>query len=402
MTLRDELNHRLRGFTYPPDIVAVRVALTAVRDLVHRSTASFLAGAAGRPAAEAPPKRAVRARPQAACSAVRPTSRTARDFTGAGLYDSFSGCLLDDLDGDTSGPSACDPDEADERGFFRALQKVYASFYNENAFLERLRRGVKEDEVGMAVLVHHSHPDPDELANGVATLNASRSFGDLGSYGELVTQLGAVSVTNPDSTARPELVGFYQSGGAIGVDAREASTLVPLGRHVMAWEADYRELVRLLGLVTKGYSALFPAKTEFSLDFEYKRMTPGRLEVKQVRPLPRAGGSGTATPFLLGEPGDWCVVEGEFGAPLAKHRLKCRFTTMNGARRLDPAGLSATLYHDATFTFRNGTDWTTLTNGPTGWPDFTHAVRGDEVLDRWTAGEGAALRTFELQRPRRF
>jgi hypothetical protein len=35
-------------------------------------------------------------------------------FTGAGLYDSFSGCLADDLDGDTAGPSLCDPTENGE------------------------------------------------------------------------------------------------------------------------------------------------------------------------------------------------------------------------------------------------------------------------------------------------
>jgi len=39
-------------------------------------------------------------------------------FTGAGLYDSYSGCLLDDLDGDAEGPSQCDPAEAKERGVF--------------------------------------------------------------------------------------------------------------------------------------------------------------------------------------------------------------------------------------------------------------------------------------------
>ena len=32
-------------------------------------------------------------------------------FTGAGLYDSYSGCLLDDLDGDSAGPCACEPGE---------------------------------------------------------------------------------------------------------------------------------------------------------------------------------------------------------------------------------------------------------------------------------------------------
>ena len=49
-------------------------------------------------------------------------------FTGAGLYDSYSGCLMDDLDGDSTGPSQCDPAEPQERGVFRAIHKVYASF----------------------------------------------------------------------------------------------------------------------------------------------------------------------------------------------------------------------------------------------------------------------------------
>src|SRR6185503_19138684 len=83
-------------------------------------------------------------------------------FTGAGLYDSYSGCLLDDRDGNTSGPSLCDPEEEDERGVFRAIQRVYASFYNDNAFIERLRLGVDESQVGMAVLVHYSFPDEIE------------------------------------------------------------------------------------------------------------------------------------------------------------------------------------------------------------------------------------------------
>ena len=44
-------------------------------------------------------------------------------FSGAGLYDSFSGCLADDLDDDTFGPSHCDETKAGERGAMRALRK---------------------------------------------------------------------------------------------------------------------------------------------------------------------------------------------------------------------------------------------------------------------------------------
>ncbi|MED6313522.1 MAG: PEP/pyruvate-binding domain-containing protein, partial [Verrucomicrobiota bacterium] len=90
-----------------------------------------------------------------------------RHFTGAGLYDSYSGCLLDDLDDDQVGPCACDPTKPKEHGVFRAIKRVYASFYNDNAYLERRRFNVDENEVGMAILVHHSFPDEIELANGV-------------------------------------------------------------------------------------------------------------------------------------------------------------------------------------------------------------------------------------------
>lgn len=74
-------------------------------------------------------------------------------FVGAGLYDSFSGCTMDDTDGNEIGPSHCDETKEDERGVYRAIKKVFASFYNLNAYLERLRFGVVEDEAGMAVLV---------------------------------------------------------------------------------------------------------------------------------------------------------------------------------------------------------------------------------------------------------
>ena len=69
-------------------------------------------------------------------------------FTGAGLYDSFSGCLEDELDEDEQGPCACDSEKAKERGVFRAIKKVYASFYNENAYRERKLHRIEEPEGG--------------------------------------------------------------------------------------------------------------------------------------------------------------------------------------------------------------------------------------------------------------
>jgi len=124
------------------------------------------------------------------------------DFTGAGLYDSYSGCLQDDLDDETA--CSCDPNRLSERSVFDAIRKTFSSFYNDNAFLERLRRDVNEVDVGMAVLVHHSFPDELELANGVATIDIDEQYGYL--VINLVTQIGAVSVTNPVNASIPEEV----------------------------------------------------------------------------------------------------------------------------------------------------------------------------------------------------
>ncbi|MCW5557003.1 MAG: hypothetical protein KIT22_04075 [Verrucomicrobiae bacterium] len=394
-TLREAIAAELEGFTDPPDIARLRPRLEAVRSLITRSASftaeqrSILLGAITNGPFELGRK-------------IRFRSSTnvedGEDFTGAGLYDSYSGCVLDDLDDDASGPSICDPEEENERGVFRAIQRVYASFYNENAFLERLRRGVKESEVGMAVLVHHSYPDVEEMANGVVVLHASRFGGGQPSFwGEMVTQWGAVPVTNPDSSARPERVSFSAFDGFRSVDLLESSSLVPLGGRVMTWQSDYLELVRLLQAVTRGYGVLFPSKSEFSLDLEFKRLRPGRLEIKQVRPLPRPSGGGLVTPFLFGETTEWCVEEGEFGMPLAKHRLKSRFSATSDPRRLDAAGVSAPLYRDARITFRQDGQWITLSNGPASWTGYHHHVARDEVSDGWQWGEGADRLEFLLR-----
>ncbi|HWH68150.1 MAG TPA: PEP/pyruvate-binding domain-containing protein, partial [Candidatus Sulfotelmatobacter sp.] len=144
-TLRAEIATRLAPFTnYPPDMVALKTNLGAIRDLFTK-TASFTPlqqQAITNALASFNPRRNIRFRSST-------NVEDSEHFTGAGLYDSYSGCLLDDLDGDTLGPCQCDPSEPKERGVFRALQKVYASFYNDDAYLERLRHGVDESQVGM-------------------------------------------------------------------------------------------------------------------------------------------------------------------------------------------------------------------------------------------------------------
>ncbi|HAB15878.1 MAG TPA: hypothetical protein DCE44_05455, partial [Verrucomicrobiales bacterium] len=394
-TLRETIQERLGDYSDPPNIAALRVDLAAVRDLITRA-ATF----------SAPLREAVLAALTDAgfddTEKIRFRSSTnvedSDEFTGAGLYDSYSGCLADDLDSDTAGPSHCDPAENNERGVFRAIQRVYASFYNENAFLERLRRSVRESEVGMAVLVHHSFPDTDELANGVATLNYEKSFGTVVVNGEFVTQLGAESVSNPDSTARPEVIRFYQSDNFTDLTRTQSSSLVPLGGYVMPWEANYRTFLSLFRQVAMRYAQMFPAKTTFTLDFEYKRTRPSSLIVKQVRPLPIPKPTAAVATILLNEPVTWAVAEGEFGEPMAKHRAKSTLRLESDVRRLGAAGLATSFLRAGDFQFLAGTERVVLTNGSAGWPNATFTVEnGTTAVDRWTWGSGAERRAFTLR-----
>ncbi|MSU33659.1 MAG: hypothetical protein EXS36_00815 [Pedosphaera sp.] len=269
-TLREEINSHLSRHTYPPNVAALHADLAAVRVLVMEG-ADF--GSIERAAIIARlRKNGLKGRK------IRFRSSTnvedGESFSGAGLYDSFSGCLEDDLDGDITGPSLCDPAELNERGVFQALKKVYGSFYNENAFLERLRHGVRESDVGMAVLVHFSSPDEDEMANGVATLAIDKSGPIRKASVHLVSQIGSESVTNPDPAKRPEVVASTYTGltpdDAV-LTRIEASSLTENGASVMPWDAAYRILLAQLNTATLAWEHYYPALVTFELDFEFKR-----------------------------------------------------------------------------------------------------------------------------------
>ncbi len=292
-TLREEIDNRLAGYTYPPsNLAALSADLAAVRNIItNASITSFSPQLMGAviavlqdPNYGFDPNSNIRFR----SSTNMEDSET---FTGAGLYDSYSGCLADDLDGDDSGPCICDPNKSNERGVFRAIRKVFASFYNENAYLERLRRDVNEAQVGMALLVHHSFPDEFELANGVATMEKKLSPPHWNIM--LSTQKGATPVTNPEEGALPEEVSVYaEPGGGMAMTLIRQSNLVILGETVMDWQADYNDLTALLVVAAQEFEQV-TGKTEYILDFEYKKVAPGGaatpaggVVVKQIREIP--------------------------------------------------------------------------------------------------------------------
>ena len=280
LTLQEWIQEQLsshRGF--PIDIASLRGTLASIRDRI-KNRAHF------DPATQALIIEALRGFEPGAKIRFRSSTNVedSEQFVGAGLYDSFSGCLRDDLDADLTGPSHCDSSKSKERGVFRAIRKVYASFYNENAYLERLRHGIDEDRVAMGVLVHHSFPDERELANGVATLEIRKHPGAEDSISAtLVTQWGADSVTNPDTEFLPEVV--LVSGGAMVVESR--SSLVPLDETVLNWNDEYRALMELLLRAAQEYESTFQTKSRLLLDFEYKKMAAIGLVVKQIRAIPQ-------------------------------------------------------------------------------------------------------------------
>lgn len=337
----------------------------------------------------------------------------AEDFIGAGLYDSFSGCLRDTLDNDTTGPCQCDPNRSNERNVFKAIRRTFASFYNDNAFLERLRHKVVEADAGMAILVHHSFPDPLELANGVATLEYKGA--NERTEITLVTQLGAVSVTNPQDNSIAEVVVTQVSPtGHVYLNSKSynglerQSSLVLLGETVMHWVDDYKELASMLAKISDQFR-LATGKTQYILDLEYKKMAPGGevspeggLVVKQVREVPTQDQTQTVTPFLLNDPLIMEVYPGEFSMyeqadVFANHHLKSRWTLETRNILLDNDNLSKGLYSSIQIEYLDGDRIETIDSAISLLPDFSHLYGPQDSQDSWRLDNLANTRVYTLQ-----
>lgn len=410
-TLREEIAVRMAGLTYPPaNMGEFSTRMADIRELFTDTTQTrfdtrleaAILGALTNPLHKLDPHLKIRFR---SSTNVEDTAQ----FTGAGLYDSFSGCLADDLDSDESGPCDCDPSEPKERGVFRAIRKVYASFYNDNAVLARLRYRVDERQAGMALLVHHSFPDEIELANGVATVTVDSYFGEMIDI-TLATQAGAVAVTNPEDGSIPEEVHLFvhpalQSGQPAIVNAYliSSSNLVQLGGTVLNWEADYEKLGQLIYDVWLKYKATTGIT---SIDLEYKKEAPsGALSIKQVRALPSPGGS-NVTPFLINEPAEYCTFQGMLSGQdedvFAVHRLKSRWFIETRNTWLTTQTLATPLYLNATMEYAADGRLRTNSGKISLWPEAAHGLNirdanSFETTDIWTTRDVLNPRRWELK-----
>jgi hypothetical protein len=204
-------------------------------------------------------------------------------FNGAGLYDSFSGCLADDLDDDELGPSRCDPSERNERTVCRALKRVWASLWNAKAYDERAFYGIDPSKVAMGVLVNER--SEAELANMVAF---SGNPGVRTDQRYLVNaQLGELPVVSPEPGVWPELVLLsLEEGNVTAIERVTPSSLAAPGEQVVSDTNLTKlgsELSRLVDIYP--FDQVPPDGRTFLLDTEWKVMPDGQLRIKQVRPF---------------------------------------------------------------------------------------------------------------------
>ncbi len=200
-------------------------------------------------------------------------------FSGAGLYESRTACLADDLDGDSAGPSRCDADKADERTLADALRWVWASTWKLSAWDERDWYGIDQGRVAMGLLCDTR--SKGELANAVAFSGNPMSAGD-GRY--LVNaQIGELEVVIPEPGIYPEKVLLTVTDGAVSAVERVSPSSEA---DLVLTDAELFELGGLLSDIVDDYPQDDPVPEGHDLlwDTEWKVLADGRLIIKQIRP----------------------------------------------------------------------------------------------------------------------
>ncbi len=202
-------------------------------------------------------------------------------FSGAGLYDSVSACLADELDGDDAGPSLCDPDKDEERTVSDALRGVWASLWNVGAWEERAWYGIDPAQVAMAILVVTQ--SDDEQANSVGFTGNPTAPDDRWL---VESQLGDLDVVSAEPGVWPEQVLLTLAGGEVTTIDRVSGSSET---HEVMTDAELGALGALLWEVDSVFpiDEAAPPGATLMLDTECKILEDGRLIIKQVRPFLR-------------------------------------------------------------------------------------------------------------------
>jgi hypothetical protein len=244
-------------------------------------------------------------------------------LSGAGLYDSKSGCIADDEDDDALGPSRCLSDEdaayyqasleaaqteltdhpertwlsariadyqqelSEEKSAAEALAKVWASLWTLRAFEERAYYGLDHREVYMGIAVNPAFVG--EKLDAVVVTNVPAGDSGQRVY-RVVTQVAEVGVVRPDDpTAVPETLVFQRGAGdqltALEVLVRSSFAT---GAQDSLWSmAQLEQLAAALFLIQDRFEAdVYPETSPLALDLEVKLTRDDRVSIKQARPYP--------------------------------------------------------------------------------------------------------------------
>lgn len=213
-------------------------------------------------------------------------------FNGAGLYRSVTGHL-----------------RGGKRGPAEAILRVFASYWSYEAFEERVHADLWHLDGAMAVVVHPRFDDPLERANGVVLARWTEAQqGGIAAVVEINAQAGAISVTNPrgEQGSRPWQARLARQADGSFRLVRDAGTRPPalddptLQRLAQASAAAARgQWQRAVRAHAAGEWRGFAAPESTVADLEFRIMadgwpalarggpTPGRLVLKQLRPLSR-------------------------------------------------------------------------------------------------------------------
>ena len=193
-------------------------------------------------------------------------SEDLENFTGAGLYDSYT----------ASGTGTVDLASQE-------IRKVWASVWNWAAFEERAWWAIEHESVYVGVAVHRSFPD--EEANGVLITQNIADRMVVGMY--VNAQLGETSVTNPEDGSIPEIFSIVPSDtpGRVQVVRLSWSSLSP-GRPILS-DDEIQGLYSAAARVQSHFAPLYGVEPSLlALDLEFKLDAGDRnLVVKQVRPF---------------------------------------------------------------------------------------------------------------------
>jgi hypothetical protein len=195
------------------------------------------------------------------------------------------------------------------------------------------------------------------------------------------------------------------SSPSISLNLLRGSNLVPIGAKVMVWERDYRQLAELIYAVGERFTVV-TGKTRYRLDLEYKKTSPtGALVIKQVREVPRSDAAATTTPFLLHDPTEYCIHQGEVwpreGSVFATHRLKLQWHLGTKSLWLTPANLGQGFYENTLLHYTADGRIRVLSGSPSLWPDASHTTESQlnatTLIDRWRLPHLLNPRTYELR-----